>query len=299
MKKRWLLSACLIVCFLPLSAQQRLAVFSAGNDSAGQLFSISIDFFRSVPAGQLYGPIGDHFAAKYVTFGHSRFDGKAKADLSRASRIGYFGVNNEQIPVYYSRFLEGIIAAYKAKRPGFDTLDALQDEVWTYNVMDELGFINRAVGNQLEEFKKAKKQYTFRYGLADANQETDSTAQAPQTMLSKASRVYFNRKYNIKGTEKPDSIQFNDTSIIYRQQGAMHTITPRYNDIPIPELENFSAVLKEAIYLYIQDYRIHPEHVNFSKSLADPAGFVLTFSALTGNPGYTMNFKMPTYQPGQ
>src|SRR5688500_10304841 len=98
MKKRWLLSACLVVCFFPLIAQQRLAVFTKQNDSAKHLFCISIDFFSSIPTGQLYGPIGDHFAAKYIALAHFRFDGKAKADLSGAARIGYFGVSNVQIP---------------------------------------------------------------------------------------------------------------------------------------------------------------------------------------------------------
>lgn len=296
MKKRWLLPACLLVCFSPLSAQQRLAVFSAGNDSAKQLFSISIDFFSSVPTAQLYGPIGDRFAPKYAP-AHARFDGKAKADLSGESGIGYFGVNNVPIPVYYSRFLEEIIAEYKAKQPDPDTLHALQGAVWAYNAMDELGFINRTMANQLEEFKTAKKLYAFRYGLAGASPEADSTEQAPQTLLSKASQVYFNRKYTIKRIEKPDSIQFNDTSIIYQQQGASHTIAPSYNDIPIPELENFSAALKEAIYLYIQDYRIPPEHADFSKSPA--ADYVLTFSALQGSPWHIMHFILSTNQSGQ
>lgn len=297
MKKRWLL-ACLIGCFFSLTAQQRLAVFSYGNDSSKQLPCISIDFFRHIATDQLYGSIGDHFEAKYVTPVHARFEGKAKADLAGKSGIGYFGVHNEPIPGYYRNFLEAVIAVYKARQPELDTLHVLQGAVWTYNVMDELGFIDRTVANQLAEFIKAKKQFSFRYGLADANPGTDSAEQPFQTMLSKASLVYFNRKNTIKGTEKPDSIQFNDTTISYYQKGIKHTITPTYNGIPISELESFSAVLKEAIYLYIQDYRVHPEQVDFSKSLMDPAGFELTFSALTGNPGYTMKFRMPTYQPG-
>ena len=298
MKKRWL-SACLMVCFFSLSAQQRLAVFSAGNDSAQQLTCISIDFFSNIPADQLYGLVGDHFAAKYVAPAHFRFDGKAKGDLPDPSRIGYFGVNNEPIPGYYSHFLEGAIAVYKTKQPDDDTLYALQDEVWTYNVMDELGFIDRAAADQLEEFKKASAQFSFRYGLVNANAETDSTAQTHQTILSKASQVYFNRKYTSKQTEKPDSIQFTDSSIIYQQAGNRRTITPHYHDIPIPELEKMTTALKEAIYFYIQDYRMPPERADFSKSLEDPAGYVLTFSALNERARYTMNFKLSDRQPGQ
>lgn len=100
----------------------------------------------------------------------------------------------------------------------------------------------------------------------------------------------FNRKYTTKGAEKPDSIQFTDSSIIYRQAGGSRTITTHYHDIPISELEKFSAALKEAVYVYIRDYCLPPEHADFRKSLVDPANYVLTFSALDGSAKYTMNF---------
>jgi hypothetical protein len=289
MRDRWLLAACLMVSVFS-SAQQRLAVFSHGNDAAEYLPCISIDFFSNIPDGQLYGLIGDHFAAKYVTLAHTRFDGKAKANLSGPLSIGYFGVNNEPIPDYYRRFLEGVIAVYKTKQPNDDTFYTLQNDVWIYNVMDELGFIDHTAANQLEEFKKASAQYSFRYGLANANPETDRTEQTHQTILSKASQVYFNRKYTLKAAEKPDSIQFTDSSIIYRQAGNSRTITTHYHDIPIAALEKCTAALKEAIYLYIKDYSIHPEHADFSKSLVHPGDYVLTFSALDRSAKYTMNF---------
>jgi hypothetical protein len=293
MKKRWL-SACLLVFFFSLSAQQRLAVFSSRNDSAQQLTCISIDFFSDIPVGQLYGPVGDHFAPKYVSPACFRFDGKAKGELTGPSGIGYFGVNNEPIPPYYSHFLEGIITEYKTKQPDNDTLYVLQDAVWTYNVMDELGFIDRAATDQQEAFKKASAQYTFRYGLdkATTNAGTDSAAQPQQTILSKASQVYFNRKYTIKEIEKPDSIQFTDSTIIYRQAGNSHTITSHYHDIPIPELEKFTAALAAAVYVYIQDYRIPPERADFSRSLDNAAGYVLTFSTINENARDTMHFRV-------
>jgi hypothetical protein len=289
MRNRWLLAACLIVSVFS-SAQQRLAVFSHGNDAAGYLPCISIDFFSSIPDGQPYGLIGDHFEAKYVTLTHTRFDGKAKAILTGSSGIGYFGVDNEPIPEYYSRFLEGVIAIYKTKRPNDETLYALQNDVWNYNVMDKLGFIDSTATNQLEEFKKASAQYSFRYGFVIANPRPVSAEQTHQTILSKASQVYFNRKYTMKATGKPDSIQFTDSSIIYRQAGKSVAITTRYHDISTPELEKYTAALKEAVYLYIQDYCIPPEHADLRKSLLEPADYVLTFSTPDGCAKYTMNF---------
>jgi hypothetical protein len=289
MKNHWLLAACLIVGVFS-SAQQRLAVFSNGNDAVGYLPCISIDFFSNIPDGQLYGLIGDHFTAKYVTLAHTRFDGTAKAVLPAPSGIGYFGVNNEPIPDYYTHFLEGVIAVYKTKLPNDETLYALQNDVWNYNVMDELGFIDRSATNQLEEFKKASAQYSFRYGFVIANPETASAEQTRQTILGKASQVYFNRKYTMKPIEKPDSIQFTDSSIVYRQAGGNRTITTHYHDISIAELEKCTAAFKDAVYVYIQDYRIPPEHADLRRSLVEPADYVLTFSALDGSAKYTMNF---------
>lgn len=290
MKKRCLLSFSLIGCIYLLSAQQRLAVFSYGKDTADKLPCICIDFFRSVPAGELYGLIGDHFTPKYVTVGHTRFDGKAKGNLSGSNGIGYFGVDNEAVPPHHRHFLDAVIGECKAKPLNDDSLYGLQDRAWTYSVLDELGIIDRSAGDQLKEYNKAKALFAFRYGLTNIYPETDSAMQSSQTILSKASQVYYNRKYNTTKTQKPDSIQFTDTTIVYQQEKALRTITPHYNDIPIPELEKFSAALKEAIYLYIQDYRIPPEHANFRKRSTDQSGYVLTFSAVRGDIKYVMRF---------
>jgi hypothetical protein len=94
----------------------------------------------------------------------------------------------------------------------------------------------------------------------------------------------------MKATEKPDSIQFTDSSIIYRQAGGSRTITTHYHDISIAELGKCTAAFKDAVYVYIQDYRIPPEHADLRKSLMEPADYVLTFSTLDGSAKYTMNF---------
>lgn len=206
MKKRCLLSFSLIGCIYLLSAQQRLAVFSYGKDTADKLPCICIDFFRSVPAGELYGLIGDHFTPKYVTVGHTRFDGKAKENLSGSTGIGYFGVDNVTVLPHHRHFLDAAISAYKAKPLNDDSLYVLQDRAWTYSVLDELGMIDRRADDQLAEYNKAKALFTFRYGLANVYSETDSAMQTSQTILSKASQVYYNRKYNTTKTQKPDSI---------------------------------------------------------------------------------------------
>jgi hypothetical protein len=290
MKKRCLLSFSLIGCIFTLYAQRRLAVFSYGKDTADKLPCICIDFFRSVPAGELYGLIGDHFTPKYVTVGYTRFDGKAKGSLSGSTGIGYFGVDNETVSAHHRHFLDAVISEYKNKPLNDDSLYVLQDRAWTYSVLNELGIIDSSANDQLEEYNKAKALFTFRYGLTNVYPETDSTVQPSQTILSKASQVYYNRKYNTTKTAKPDSIQFTDTTIVYQQEKALRTITPHYHDIPIPELEKFSASLKEAIYLYIQDYRIPPEVANFRKRPMDQSGYVLTFSVVNGDIKYIMSF---------
>jgi hypothetical protein len=290
MKKRWLLSSCLIVSLFPISAQERLAVFSVEKDTAKQLPCISIDFFRSIPNGELYGSIGPYFNLKYKAIGHTLFDGKAKEELSPETGIGYFGEGNAVVLPHYRKFLNAVIGACKGQWQNADTLFALQEKVWCFNVLDELGFISRAATDQQVAYKKAKEQFTFRYCLTNVPSDTARTVQNLQAILSKASQVYFNRKYTIKATEKPDSIRLTDSTIVYRQSIKSHTIISHYNNIPIWELKKFSAALKDAIYLYIQDYRILPGQVTFHPLPRAPAGYLVTFSAGEGGAGYTMNY---------
>lgn len=289
MKKPSLLIA-FISCLASLSGQERLAVFAIEKDDSGKLPCISIDFFRSIPNGELYGPIGDHFTPKYKATGHTRFDGKAKADLSAQTHIGYFGWENEPVPLHYCHFLDALFHESRSMHLDDDSLYALQDKVWTYNVLDELGFIDHDSANQQEQYRKAKEQFIFRYGLSNDPPPADSTA--PPTLLSKASQVYYSRKFATKATEKPDSLRFTDSSIVYRQTVQTHAIAAHYHDIPAKELEPFAAALKDAIYLYLQDYRIDPEQVDVMKWSAIPASYILTFSSVNGSPRWVMRVRV-------
>jgi hypothetical protein len=289
MKKRWLFAACLILSLFALSAQERLAVFSVEKDTAPKLPCISIDFFNSIPNGELYGSIGQHFEPKYKAIGHLLFDGKAKEELSPEAGIGYFGVDNVVVLPHYRNFLTIAIGECKVQWLNDNSLHVLQEKVWCYNVLDELGFIVRTAADQQLAFKNAREQFSFRYGLTAYS---DSTFDAPMTILSKASQVYFNRMNSVNTTEKPDSIRFTDSTIVYRQPFESHTITAHYHDIPISALEPFSTALKDAIYLYLRDYRIPPERVEFSKSPDNPATYILTFSAVNGSPRYVMRVRV-------
>lgn len=289
--KKPLILISLISYLVSLSAQERLAVFAVEKDTSAKLPCISIDFFRSIPNGELYGPIGDHFSPKYKATGHTRFDGKAKVDLSAMDSIGYFGVENVVVLPHYRKFLAAVTGACKGQQPNGDSLDALQLAVWSYNVLDELGFIDRKVADQQEAFQKATKQFTFRYGLTGASLDTNSTVQ-PQVIISKASQVYFNRENTAKVTEKPDSLRFTDTTIVYRQAVQTHAIAAHYHGTPAKELEPFKAALKEAIYLYIQDFRIDPEQVDVIKRSAGSARYILTFSAVNGSPRWVMRVRV-------
>ncbi|OQP59665.1 hypothetical protein A3860_36460 [Niastella vici] len=290
MKKPSLLIS-LISCFISLSAQERLAVFAIEKDTSAKLPCISIDFFRSIPNGDLYGSIGDHFTPKYKATGHTRFDGKAKIDLSVIDSIGYFGVENVVVLPHYRKFLAAVTGACKGQLPNDDSLDSLQLAVWCYNVLDELGFIDRKVADQQDAFQKATKQFAFRYGLTGALQDTNSTVQ-PQAIISKASQVYFNRENSTKATEKPDSLRFTDTTIVYRQGVQAHAIAAHYHNIPTKELEPFAAALKDGIYIYLRDYRIDPGQVDVIKWSAGPASYILTFSAVNGSPRWVMRVRV-------
>ena len=283
MKKPWLLFTCLLGCLFPLFAQERLAVFSVEKDTTGKLPCISIEFFNSVPAGELYGQIGQHFDPKYKAIGHTLFDEKARAELLPTTGIGYFGTDNVVVLPHYRNFIAVAIGESKGQCHNDDSLYALQSTVWCYNVLDELGFIDRKAADQLSAFKKAREEFSFRYGLADKN---------PMTILSKASQVYFTRKNTQKATEKPDSIRFTDSSIVYRQPMETHTILAQHKGISRLELQSFSATLKDAIYYYIQDYRMPPERAVFSKSPDDSTCYVLTFSAGKGSSGYVMRVRV-------
>jgi hypothetical protein len=290
MKKHWLLFTCLIGCLFPLLAQERLAVFSVEKDTAGKLPCISIEFFNSVPAGELYGQIGPHFDPKYKAIGHMLFDEKARAELSPITGIGYFGMDNVVVLPHYRNFIAVAIGESKGQWTNNDSLYALQEKVWCYNVLDELGFIDRKAADQQSAFKKAREQFSFRYGLTNAN--PDNTMEKPMTILSKASQIYFTRKNTGNATEKPDIIRFTDSAIVYGQPLETHSIHAYYSGITSQELQSFSEALKDAIYLYIQDYRIPPERVDFSKLTNEPAGYILTLSAGMGGAGNVMSFKL-------
>jgi hypothetical protein len=153
-----------------------------------------------------------------------------------------------------------------------------------------LGFIDRRAADQQSAFKTGREEFSFRYGLT--NTRPDAT-QRSMTILSKASLIYFNRKNTIKAAEMLDSIRFTDSAIVYRQPHETHTISAKYNGLTRHELQPFSSALKDAIYLYIQDYRIPPERIEFSKSANGPAGYILTLSGGKGSAGYVMRFITP------
>jgi hypothetical protein len=290
MKKHWLLFTCLIACLFPLLAQERLAVFSAQKDTAGKLPCISIDFFNSVPEGELYGQIGQHFDPKYKAIGHMLFDEKAREELSATAGIAYYAMENMVVLPHYRNFITVVIGESRSQWLYVDSLYALQEKVWCYNVLDELGFIDRRATDQQLAFKTGREQFSFQYGLTNTRPDTTERS---MTILNKASLIYFNRKNTIKAAEKPDSIRFTDTAIVYRQPHETHTVPAKYNGLTRQELQSFSSALKDAIYLYIQDYRIPPERIELSKSANEPAGYILTLSGGKGSAGYVMRFITP------
>ena len=281
MKKGWLVAYYFLVCACTLPAQSRLAVFLVGNDTLDKLPCIDIDFFNSVPAGELYGPIGDHFAAKYIATGYTRFDKKAKADLSPQTGIGYFGIENERVPAHYLNFLQTAIRACKGRAFNDDSLYTLQNKVWTYNVLDVLGYIDSTVADQQPVFTHACEQFNFRYGLAEKSK--DSAALDSMTILSKASQLYYTRKYTTRPTEKPDSLRFTDSSVIYWQQRESHTLNTSWHELSFAELEPFSPALKDIIHQYLQDYGIPPERIAVIKWADNPPTYIVTLSAGDGS----------------
>ena len=289
MRKHCLLITYFLVCAVALQAQSRLAVLLVGNDTLNKLPCIDIDFFNSLPAGELYGPIGDHFEAKYTTTGYTRFDKKAKTDLLPQTSIGYFGIENEPVPAYYNNFLKTCIHAGKGRAFNNDSLYALQDKVWTYNVLDALGYIDSAVADQQPVYTKAREQFNFRYGIT--NLTKDSAAKDRMTLLSKASQIYYIRKYATRPTEKPDNLRFTDSSIIYQQAIETHTIHTSWRAIAVTELEPFSLAIKDAIYQYLHDYCLPPEKMEVIKWADNPVTYIVTFSAAASS-DYVMRVKV-------
>jgi hypothetical protein len=58
-------------------------------------------------------------------------------------------------------------------------------------------------------------------------------------------------------------------------------------------------VLREAIYLYLKDYRIPPERAVFTTAADEPAGYLLTFLAVNGSPRWVMRFRMGAEKEGK
>jgi hypothetical protein len=296
MKKHGLLFSGLLVGCLSTIAQERLAVFTDGKDTL--LPCISVDFFSSMAAGQLYGAIGKDFTPKYVSVTPGRFDGKAKMDLSPVTGIGYFGVDNNAVSDYYTHFLITVIDKYKGQPHDHAAWYALQHKVWTYNVMDELGLIDRSMEDQQSAYAKAWAQFVFRYGLSDGQPKAGTADQGRSSILRKASQVYFNRKFATRETERPDSIHLADSAIVYWQQPGSHILTASYQHIPVSELELYAVELKEAVYMYIRDYQRPPEAATFIKSPEPLARYVLSLGVKTGDPLYTMHVAFGEYIVG-
>ncbi len=279
MKKQ--ISALIIFLIFTLSAHtqhQRLAVLPSSMTYGDELASICIDLFRDAPSNINYYEIGNAANKYSVTDLH-----KVKASgANPLNETKFIGEAQEDIPQYYKNFLEKEIENYKNEGPlTEDRLSELQDEVWAYNGMDEIGgLINPTTEEPLAQFEEAKENFYFRYNLPE--QEINAEA-----IVLKLEELRLLREIN---SPEPILSDFTYTGnfISCKSDAATHTIDVYYDGVDFETMQPQSALINTGIKSYNKNHYALPDIAEFSYYHNNQNEFLLSFEDEEGY--YKMNF---------
>jgi hypothetical protein len=268
--------------FLSAQAQlQRLALLPSAMQMGEEgLSSLCIDLFRDAPAGETYGEMGSsNFSKDYKV---ERYDHVKIPGTETSSETKFLGTTDEGVPTYYKHFINAKVDEYLQKygRLNADQLADLQDEIWAYNGMDHLGYVNRGAMDQMGQYDQARKQFSFRY-FGDEHAE-------PYRIKSKAVELH-----EIKlDYEQPalSNFSYSENEISYDVDGVQKTIDVEYNGVTYEQLSAHSGLVDKGIKNYNDSYYALPELATFSQYGNHSEQYLLAFEDESND--YHMYFVM-------
>lgn len=284
MKKSLLLLFILLGSALLSLAQQRLVTLP-GMEAGGQgLASLCIDLFRDAPSGERYrvSESGSH-----IDVDDFRNVNLPPGPPSSHPQFLFPEGEHTVIPEYYKKFIRTKIEEY---RPGFNASrqEQLQNEVWAFNGMDHLGYINRtaAATDPVAAFEAKKPAFLFKFNL-----ETEDAAVANKMIVDKAEQLHLLSEDPVP-LPLPTDIHLTGAHISCHQNGQLQRIAVEYSGVTFAAVKD-EAAIDGKILSYYNTYHQLPDKAEFSSS-TKPTVAILTFSGdgdLLGS--YDMNFRVP------
>lgn len=179
MKKIFFLGALCIYLLAGAQPQRLLLLPSAMNvvrNEAGMASTLCIDFFRPVPKATdrlepliKNGVSGTGPTVETYLRGTGKPSTGALKNISRnREQAMIFGTRNAEstVPEHYQRFIDQRVDYYRRQYAGRNFTatahERLQEDIWEYNILDVLGFVNHE-GDALENFRNARTQFKTAY----------------------------------------------------------------------------------------------------------------------------------------
>jgi hypothetical protein len=268
---------------------QRLAILPAAMQGAeNNLSSLCIDLFERAPEGNDYARLG---SSEKVFHSDSYSSGTLKDGIlnSEETQIVSTKLNDHPIPAYYKKFLDAKIGEYNSGRPLTDNeLANLQDEIWAYNGMDQLGWINRATPDQVQEYNTTRESFSFRYDVDPSDYEAIS---------GKAEHIHEIQK---KPMPAPISdVQFSNSGLLATITGNDHSIDVSYSGVSFDDVKNYSSQVVTDTKKFYRIFHELPEEATFSIDTKHDHAYLLSFHALGDEyDEFIMNFSFPQNTSG-
>ena len=228
MKRSLLIFAICTISAIVFGQAQRLALLPSAlklMDEAGESYlpTLCVDYFNAVPKGT------DKYFANEAIVGSEikisakdgRYDRVNMADAGGNSTVPKINKmtllkttgNDDALPAHYSSFINNRIEHYKIG--GFSALkqEQLQHDVWAYNVLDKLGYLDKSINDPLGRFQAGK--YSFKRDIGFSNEAASNA-----TILEFGSLLEEIPHYKEKGISSP---------IVFKSPGTKKYIV--FNDI--------------------------------------------------------------------
>lgn len=158
-----------------LAQPQRLVMLPSAMNAAaevGEASTLCIDYFRAAPTRadrlEYIGPETEGTSGGYLKGKNSPNKALPVGLPTRRENSLFFAARNaeKEIPSHYKQFIEERINLYKEQYPGraftAKRQEKLQEDIWEYNILDVLGYIEHE-GNPSDNFKSAGIKFAADY----------------------------------------------------------------------------------------------------------------------------------------
>jgi len=232
---------------------QRLALLPIklvgdGLSEGGQLASFCIDLFRDAPENSTYRELNNAGADSYEVVNYRT----VKAGRAGLSGIKYLGAVDETtaIPAHYRTFLDELLGKYTGRESITSAEQRLiQDKIWAYNGLDELGHINKSAPNQMDEFEKVADEFFSTYcDTRYPDRKYTAIQQAAEMM------------YDARLREIPSISEWNfdENGIDISVSGENEHIDISYEGTDFSFISDHAQDIRKGFNMYINAYRDIP-----------------------------------------